>query len=133
MTRKLFLSIAIAALSITTTCGEGTGIGGVWEAKFKGTVFLTIKLNATEPISGSICIGAIGVDYNGKLLAAEPAPAECESPILHARLDGQRLQFEIDDEGEITNLEIVFTGDGKAIMKFPDLAQKIDPISLERK
>ena len=133
MTRKLFLAIAIAALSITPTRGEGSGIGGVWEAKFKGTIFLTIKLNDTEPITGSICIGAIGVDYQGKLLAAESAPPECESPILRATLDGQTLRFEIDDDGELTWLEIVFSNDGKAVMKFPDLAQKIEPVILERK
>ncbi len=133
MTRRLLLSIGLTALSITPTRGEGAGFSGVWEANFKGTVFLTIKLNAAEPISGSICIGTIGVDYDGKLLAAESAPPECESPILHASLDGQTLRFEIDDEGEITKLEITFTGQGKAVMKFPDLAQKIQPITLERK
>jgi hypothetical protein len=133
MIRKLFLSIAIAALSITPTRAQCANFTGVWEAKFNGTIFLRIRLNAGEKISGSISIGSIGVDYEGNLLAAEVAPPEIESPILHALLEGQTLKFEIDDDGEITNLEITFTEDGKAVMKFPDLAQKIKPIVLERK
>ena len=133
MTRRLILTLAIAALSVTATRGEDSSFSGVWEAKFRGTIFLTIKLTAGEQISGSICIGSIGVDYNGKLLAAEAPPAECESPILNATLDGRTLKFEIDDEGEITRLEIEFTSEGKGVMKFPGLAQKIDPVVLERK
>lgn len=133
MIRKFFLSIAIAALSITPTRAQCANFAGVWEAKFNGTIFLTIRLTAGEKISGSISIGSIGVDYEGNLLAAEAAPPEIESPILHALFEGQTLKFEIDDDGEIANLEITLTEDGKAVMKFPDLAQKIKPIVLERK
>ena len=133
MTKKLFLSIAVAALSVSPMHAQSSPISGVWEANFNGTVFLTIRLSAGESIAGFISVGSIGVDYEGNLLAAEAATPENESPIIHASLEGQTLKFEIDDEGEITRLEITLTGDGKAVIKFPDLAEKIKPIVLERK
>ncbi len=130
MIKKLLLTLALATSALR---GERINPTGIWEANFRGAIFLRINISANDAITGTVSVGGIGVDYEGNLLAAEPASPDNESPILRASLEGQILRFEIDDEGEITKMELQFDAEGKATIHFPDLAQKIKPIALERR
>ena len=133
MIKKLIVTLAAAALSITPTRGEAFSIAGMWEANFKGAIFLRVNLTDGDSIAGAVSVGSIGVDYEGNLIMAEPAAPENETPILHAVFDGPTLKFDIDDDGEITKIEITFTEARKAVIHFPDLAQKVKPIELARR
>lgn len=133
MIKKLLFTLSALAMSCHVLRGEQVNPTGIWEANFRGAIFLRINITVNEAITGTVSVGGICVDYDGNMLAAEPASPDSESPILNAKLEGATLRFEIDDEGELTQMEVQFSTDGKATIHFPDLAQKIKPIVLERR
>ena len=133
MTTKLILTLAALALTITPTRGEELSLTGMWEANFKGAIFLRVDLTDGDSISGRLSIGSIAVDYEGNLLLAEPPSPYNYTPIRNPSFDERKLTFEIYDDGDITRVEITLIEPGKAEMRFPGLAQKIKPIVLEKK
>ena len=105
---------------------------GTWQAKFNGSVFLTIRLESGAGISGTVSAGRITVDDQGDLTEAEASPEGKESDVMHARIEGERLTFETDDDGELTKFEMRITGSGKAELRFVGQPVKIKPIRLDR-
>jgi hypothetical protein len=109
---------------------------GTWEAKYKGTVFCTIKLEAGERISGSTVACNIRVDENGDLMEPDSAGnSDKPSPILNPGIHGDTLSFEVkdDDDEEQIKLEMQLTGEGQADVRFIDTPTKIKPIHFTRK
>jgi len=107
---------------------------GVWEARFKGEVFMTLKLEAGDPISGSLSGGSISVNDDGDLTAASGGGKEL--PILNPKVDGNKLSFEWkEDEDETLKFEMRLTADGEAQLQFMDAPEglRIKPIPIRRK
>ena len=105
---------------------------GTWEAKFHGNVFCTVVLKPGEKMSGTVSTGRITVNDEGDLIEAEPSPTGKESDIMRAAIDGDRLTFEIDDDGDLLKFEMTITGAGKAELRFVVAPSKIKPLPLER-
>jgi hypothetical protein len=106
---------------------------GTWEAKFKGDVFLTVQLNAGRTMTGTLSTGNITVNDEGDLIEAHPSPNGTQSDILSAKIDGNRLTFEIEEDGEAMKLELKITGEGRGELAFLTAPGKIKPIRVERK
>ncbi len=106
---------------------------GVWEARFKGDVFLTLKLQEGEPIAGTINGGNVQVNQDGDL--TEASAGTDEIPISKAAIDGEKLAFEENNDGETIRIEMRLTGDGEAQFKFVNLPEglKMKPFTLKRK
>ena len=136
MSNRWILPLACFALIPAVSSQEDSAaqkhFAGTWQAKFNGSVFLTLRLEPGTRISGTVSTGRITVDDDGELTEAEASPEGKESDVMHARIDGERLTFETDDDGELTKFEMRITSDGKAELRFVGQPVKIKPIRLNR-
>jgi hypothetical protein len=112
-----------AALMIAAAMAKASGdekFAGTWEATSKGTVFLVLKLKATEKISGTLNAGKVTIDDNGELKEAGPVE-DHEAPIFFAQVEGDKLHFEFQDEdGGVMSFELKLTGDGAGELRIVD-------------
>ncbi len=124
--------VLLAALSTNGTAQPRKFLG-VWEARFKGDVFLTLKLQEGEPIAGTINGGNVQVNQDGDLIEASAGTDEI--PISKAAIDGEKLTFEENNDGETIRIEMRLTGDGEAQFQFVNLPEglKMKPFTLKRK
>jgi hypothetical protein len=107
---------------------------GTWEAKWKDKVICTIRLKAGTGISGETEACSIQVDSNGDLQEPESTEhPEKPSPILNAKLQGDILAFEEQDDDDVIKFEMKLIGDGRAELRILDAPVKMKPIHFERK
>jgi len=133
MNRLGTVILLLAALSASGTAQPRKFLG-VWEARFKGDVFLTLKLQEGEPIAGTINGGNVQVNQDGDLI--EASAGTDEFPISKPAIDGEKLAFEAkDNDGETMQFEMRLTGDGEAQFQFVNLPKglKMKPFTLKRK
>jgi len=132
----LFFTL-FAALCIPVAAQEPDAqqtFAGVWEATFKGDVFMILKLEAGDKISGTLSGGQLSVDHNGEIIEASGGGKEL--PISNARIEGTKLSFDWkDSDDETVKLETTVTENGKAQLRFMDLPEghKMKPIALKQK
>jgi len=135
MIRRRFLDLCFMLVSAACVpaAAQQLKFTGVWEAKFKGEVFMILKLQAGDPISGSLSGGHISVNDDGDLTEANGGGEEL--PISNAKIQGNKLSFESKNDDETMKLEMTVTGDGEAQLQFMDLPEglKIKPFPLRRK
>src|SRR5215472_4904289 len=135
-TSLILISLVMASLPLSAEDISGQQrFAGTWEAKFKGTVFCTIKLKAGERISGATYACSIHVNEDGELEDPKPAddPDSLE-PILHPEINGDTLSFEMADEGDTRlKLELKLVSTGQAELRFLNAPVRIKPIRFERK
>lgn len=113
---------------------EQQRFAGTWEAKFKGAVICTIKLDAGEELSGATYGCSIQVNQEGDLIETQaPEHADEPSPILSPRIQGDKLSFENKDGDDTLKLELTLTGEGRAELRFVDAPVKIKPVRFERR
>ena len=105
---------------------------GTWEAKFNGQVFCTIKLEAGNEINGTFSLGDIRVDDDGELM--EASSAQETAAILHPKIEGERLSFEVKDgdENEPMKLAMRVEDERHGELHFVNSPSKIKPILLVR-
>ena len=136
MSNRWILPLVCFALVSAVSSQEDTAaqkrFAGTWQAKFNDKVFLTVRLEPGARMSGIVSTGRITVDDDGELTEAEASPEGKESDVMHARIDGERLTFETDDDGELMKFEMRITSDGKAELRFVGQSMKINPIRLNR-
>ncbi len=130
------IGAVVALLAALSTIGtaQPQKFTGVWEARFKENVFITLKLQAGEPISGTMSGGDIRVNDEGDLVEATGGGPEL--PISNARIDGDKLSFDRKDaDDETLRIQMRVTGDGEAQLQFMDLPEgmKMKPFTLKRK
>jgi hypothetical protein len=107
---------------------------GTWEAKFKDKVICTIRLKASDPISGETDACNINVDANGDLQEPESTgQPDAPSPILNPKLQGDTLTFEEKDGDDVLKFEMKLTGDGQAELRILDAPVPVKPIHFARK
>jgi len=105
---------------------------GTWEAKFNGSTFCVLKIQAGDSaqISGSMTGVDINVDDEGNLRSVEARSDEF--PILRPALESGNLRFEwSDDSGEAPlKFELKVTGDREAQLTFLSVPEgmKIKPL-----
>ena len=105
------------ALSLTA---EESKFAGTWEATSGGKTFLILKLQAGAKISGTMNAGSITMDEKGELLDAGPVE-DRESPIFFARAEGDKLEFDFqDDDNEVMHFELKLTSGDKAELRIVD-------------
>ncbi|MGA2595398.1 MAG: hypothetical protein ABSH09_00155 [Bryobacteraceae bacterium] len=133
MNRLGAVVVLLAALSTTGTAQPQRFVGD-WEARFKGDVFLTLKLQEGEPISGTMSGGSIRVDDDGNL--TEASGGGDELPISKAVIEGDTLSFDWKgSDDETLRIRMRVTGDGEAQLQFMGLPEglKMKPFTLKRK
>jgi len=108
---------------------------GAWEAKWKDKVICTIRLRSGDPISGETQACAFRADANGDLLEPETTePSDgSPTPILNAKLNGEALTFEEQEDGDVIRFEMKLVGEGKAELRFLNTPVRINPIAFIRK
>jgi hypothetical protein len=136
MIRRRFLDLCFLVVSsaLVPAAAQQSKFAGVWEARFKGEAFMTLKVAAGDPISGSLSGGHIGVNDDGDL--TEASGGGKEHPILSPKVDGDILSFQWkEDDEETLKFEMRLTGDGEAMLQFMDVPEghTIKPIPIRRK
>lgn len=99
---------------------EETKFAGTWEASSGDKVFLVLKLHAGNKISGTLNAGSISMDDEGNLVEAGPVE-DRESPIFFARAEGDKLEFDFQDEdNEVMHFELKLVAENKAELRIID-------------
>lgn len=108
---------------------------GTWEAKWKDKVICTVRLKTGEQISGETAACSINVDANGDLQEPDSTDRSDNSPapIRKAKLQGNTLTFEEQNDDEVLKFEMKLIGDGRAELKILDAPVLIKPIHFDRK
>jgi hypothetical protein len=125
--------LSLPALLFAQDQPAGKAIAGTWQANFRGSVFCTLKIEASAGITGTLSAGNISVNDDGDLTDVEPSSNDRASAILNPKIDGHTLTFEWKDRGddEVLKIEIKFTAEDDAQMRFIG-ENGIKPIHLHR-
>ena len=108
---------------------------GTWEAATEGKVFLVLKIEAGQKISGTMNVGSITLSEEGELIEAEPVE-DREAPFFFAQAEGDKLEFDYQDQGdnEIMHFELKLTGDGAGELRIVDEhIPKMKPFRMRKK
>jgi hypothetical protein len=108
---------------------------GTWEAATEGKVFLVLKIQAGQRISGTMNVGSITLSEEGELIEAGPVE-DREAPFFFAKAEGDKLEFDYQDQGddEIMHFELKLTGDGAGELRIVDEhIPKMKPFRLRKK
>ena len=94
---------------------------GTWEAAKEGKVFLVLKIQVGQKISGTVNAGSIKLSEEGDLLEAGPVE-DREAPFFFAKAEGDKLEFDYQDQDddEIMHFELKLTGDGAGELRIVD-------------
>jgi hypothetical protein len=132
--RRILILLA-SSLSLLNAQGakDQQRFAGTWEAKFKGAVICSMKLTTGESLSGEMYGCNIHVDQEGNLDESTPPEATEPSPIVNAKIDGDKLSFESKDGDDTIKMELTLTGEGRAELRILDAPVKIKPIRFERR
>src|ERR1017187_75710 len=63
---------------------------GIWEAAHEGKIFLVLKIQAGQKISGTLNAGSIKLNDEGDLIEASPVE-DREAPFFFAKAEGDKL------------------------------------------
>ena len=108
---------------------------GTWEAAHEGKVFLVLKIQAGQKISGTLNAGSIKLSDEGDLVEASPVE-DREAPFFFAKAEGDKLEFDYQDQGddEIMHFELKLTADGAGELRIVDVhIPKMKPFRLRKK
>ncbi|HTP35908.1 MAG TPA: hypothetical protein VMJ75_27225 [Candidatus Acidoferrales bacterium] len=93
---------------------------GTWQASFKNTVFLVLKVKAGEKISGTMNAGGLTLNDEGDLQEVRPV-GDNEAPIFFAHVDGDKLVFEFqDDDDDVLSFELKLTAEDAGELRIVD-------------
>jgi hypothetical protein len=107
-------------LSGTALAAGDAKFAGTWQAAAGDKVFLVLKLQQGAKISGTLNAGSISIDDEGNLKEAGPV-GDHESPIFFARAEGDKLEFDFQDEDdEVMHFELKLTSAGSAELRIVD-------------
>jgi hypothetical protein len=127
-----------ACLLFFSTVGvpaETAKFAGTWEAALEGKVFLVLKIQAGEKISGTLNAGSIKLSDEGELIEASPVE-DREAPFFFAKAEGDKLEFDYQDQGddEIMHFELKLTGERAGELRIVDEhIPKMKPFRLRKK
>jgi hypothetical protein len=108
---------------------------GTWEAAIEGKVFLVLKIQAGQKISGTLNAGSIKLSDEGELIEASPVE-DREAPFFFAKAEGDKLEFDYQDQGddEIMHFELKLTGEDAGELRIVDKhIPKMKPFRLRKK
>jgi hypothetical protein len=118
--------IRIAALFVfaaaAATAAQGERFAGTWQATFKNTVFLVLKVKTGEKVSGTLNAGGLTVNDDGDLQEVRPVgDGDHESPIFFAKIEGDKLAFDFqDDDAEVMHFELTLKGEAAGELRLVD-------------
>src|SRR5260370_28221460 len=100
---------------------ETASFAGTWEAAFEGKVFLVLKIQAGQKISGTLNAGSIRLSDEGELIEARPVEDK-EAPFFFAKAEGDKLELDYQDQGdgEITHFALKLTGHDAGELRIGD-------------
>ena len=108
---------------------------GTSEAAHEGKIFLVLKIQTGQKISGTLNAGSIHLNDEGELIEAGPVE-DREAPFFFAKAEGDRLEFDYQDQGddEIMHFELKLTGDDAGELRIVDEhIPKMKPFRLRKK
>ena len=114
---------------------QAAKFAGTWEAAHEGKIFLVLKVEAGQKISGTLNAGSITLSEEGDLVKAEPVE-DRPAPFFFAKADGDKLEFDYQDQGddEIMHFELKLTGEGAGELRIVDEhIPKMKPFRLRKK
>ena len=114
---------------------QAAKFAGTWEAAHEGKVFLVLKVEAGQRISGTLNAGSITLSDEGDLVKAEPVE-DRPAPFFFAKAEGDKLEFDYQDQGddEVMHFELKLTGEGAGELRIVDEhIPKMKPFRLRKK
>jgi hypothetical protein len=130
---SILLLLTAAQVLSAQSAADQQRFAGTWEARFKGAVICTIKLKSGEKLTGETQGCNIQVNEAGDLTESTPPENNEPSAIVNARVDGDKLSFEITDGDDTMKCELTLTAESRAELRFVDAPVKIKPIRFERR
>jgi len=134
--QRLLLLTLLAGCIAAAADQNPKAFSGTWEGKYKDTVYCVLKVNAAEPLSGSMSVGQIDTDDAGDLKSAGPAAGD-GYPLVNPRVEDGKLLFSWNDDSgdEPVKLELTIAADGHSELRFLSTPAdvKIKPLKLARK
>jgi len=129
--------VAACLLFLVSLCAlaQPAKFEGTWEAATEGKVFLVLKIEPGQKISGTMNVGSITLSEEGELIQAEPVE-DREAPFFFAQAEGDKLEFDYQDQGdnEIMHFELKLTGDSAGELRIVDEhIPKMKPFRLRKK
>lgn len=134
--RILVLLLPLASLALAQNADAQKRFAGTWEAKLKDKVICTIKLEAGEILSGVVEDCSFNVNEQGDLIEPDASQSDDQpSPILDPKIDGDKLSFAINEEGDDQPLkfELKLTGANQAELRIVSAPMPVKPIRFEKK
>ena len=134
---RTLASAAACLLFVASLCAfaQPAKFEGTWEAAREGKVFLVLKIQAGQRISGTMNVGGVSLSDDGDLIKAEPVE-DREAPFFFAKADGDKLEFDYQDQGddEIMHFELKLTGERAGELRIVDEhIPKMKPFRLRKK
>jgi hypothetical protein len=114
---------------------QAAKFAGTWEAAHEGKVFLVLKVQAGQKISGTLNASSITLSDEGELIKAEPVE-DRPAPFFFAKAEGDKLEFDYQDQGddEIMHFELKLTGEDVGELRIVDEhIPKMKPFRLRKK
>jgi hypothetical protein len=117
MVNRNHILLILAFLAVGVTAEERKTYDGVWEGKFKDSIFCVLRIEAGDKLTGTLSAGDIRLNEDGELV--EAAGSEKDYPILNPKLYADRLTFDWKDESDdpVVKFEMRLTGDSKADLR----------------
>ena|SRR5579884_666607 len=131
--RSLYLAFVLLSACMMPGAAQNHRFAGVWEARFQGEVFMRLKLQAADTVSGTLSGGHIDVNREGDITNASGGGKEL--PISNVTIDGDKMLFDWkEDDDETSKLSFKLTGDGQAELQFLNIPEgaKMKPIRLTK-
>ena len=129
------IAACLLLLGSLSAWAQAAKFAGTWEAAHEGKVFLVLKVEAGQKISGTLKAGSITLSEEGDLVKAEPVE-DREAPFFFAKAEGDKLEFDYQDQGddEIMHFELKLTGEGAGELRIVDEhIPKMKPFRLRKK
>ena len=130
--RLLDLLFVLISACFTPAAAQQQKFDGVWEAKFKGDVFMTVKVHVADTVSGTMNGGHLEVNNDGDITEASGGGKELA--ISNAKIEDNKLSFDCVNDDETMKLVMKITGDGEAELQFLNLPEgvKMRPIRFRK-
>lgn len=106
---------------------------GTWDARPKGTVICSIRLEWSPTLSGFLDRCKLDIDAEGNVTNTEPSDSEEPEPILNPAIRGDTLTFETSDAGERIRFELTLSGSGQADLRITVPEVRMKPLRFVRR
>ena len=112
-------------LFLLQTASQESRFAGEWRTVRKGKACIIITLKASERLQGTVRLGKVGLDEDGKRIECEEA-SSFEGSLTEIKIASDTLTFASrDQDGDDTDFAMKLTGSSTADLQVQDVMKSI--------